>query len=455
MSDAETAERLAPDRRSGGSWSTRSFRRALVVITGLSLAFRVGYVLLITRYENSTVYDALYYGVESSLLAHGHFFVAPFVGGPDAAHPPLTALVLTPSSYLFGTPAGATPQRLTMAILGALVVLCVGLLGRSVASPRVGLIAAGLAACYPNFWLPNGILMSETVSMLLMAVILLAVYRMSRAPTWGNAAWLGLAIAAEVLTRAELVLLVPFLVLPAALLCRNINPVARVKLLAVVLLVAGAVVAPWVIRNLTTFKDTTYISTGDGNLLLGANCNRTYSGPDIGTWRFDCFVQIPDGPEESVLSSRRHQRAVRYIRDHLDRLPLVATARVGRLWDVYSPGQMAHVDVYEGRPFGVAVTGLGVYYLLLPVAVAGIVIARRRRLVQWPLLVPAGVLTIVAVYAYGTPRFRAPFEVSLVVLAAIAIDAACTHRRGSRSAGAGDAAPTTVEGPSPEPAHST
>jgi hypothetical protein len=65
--------------------------------------------------------------------------------------------------------------------------------------------------------------------------------------------------------------------------------------------------------------------------------------------------------------------------------------------------------------------GLIVYYALLPFAVAGIVVLRRRRLGQWFLLVPAGVLTVVSALYYGTVRFRAPFEVCLVVLAAPAI----------------------------------
>jgi hypothetical protein len=62
-----------------------------------------------------------------------------------------------------------------------------------------------------------------------------------------------------------------------------------------------------------------------------------------------------------------------------------------------------------------------VYYALLPFAVAGIVVLRRRRLQQWFLLIPAGVLTVVSALYYGTVRFRAPFEVCLVVLAAPAI----------------------------------
>jgi hypothetical protein len=62
--------------------------------------------------------------------------------------------------------------------------------------------------------------------------------------------------------------------------------------------------------------------------------------------------------------------------------------------------------------------GLGFYYALLPLGIAGIVMFRRRRIPQWFLLVPAGVLTLVAVLFYGLVRFRAPFEVCLVVLAA-------------------------------------
>ena len=93
-------------------------------------------------------------------------------------------------------------------------------------------------------------------------------------------------------------------------------------------------------------------------------------------------------------------------------------ARIGRLWDFYEPIQMADVDVNEGRPRPASLAGLGFYYALLPLGAAGIVIMRRRRIDQWFLLVPAGALTIVAALVFGLVRFRAPFEVCLVVLAA-------------------------------------
>jgi hypothetical protein len=77
-------------------------------------------------------------------------------------------------------------------------------------------------------------------------------------------------------------------------------------------------------------------------------------------------------------------------------------------------------------------------YALLPFAVAGIVILRKRRIDQWFLLVPAGIVTLTAALFYSLVRFRAPFEVCFVVLASSAIVALIQWVRG---------------GGSPEPAH--
>jgi hypothetical protein len=91
---------------------------------------------------------------------------------------------------------------------------------------------------------------------------------------------------------------------------------------------------------------------------------------------------------------------------------------VAREWDLYKPVQMAQVETNEGRPFDASLAGLGFYYALLPFAAAGIVMLRRRRIDQWFLLVPAGVVTLVSALVIALIRYRAPFEVCLVVLAA-------------------------------------
>jgi hypothetical protein len=154
--------------------------------------------------------------------------------------------------------------------------------------------------------------------------------------------------------------------------------------------------------------------------LLGANCPAAYSGQGLGAWHLTC-VPPTDVTDESVVSSSDQHAAVQYAQHHAGRLPVVVLARIGRLWDLYEPIQMVHTDVNEGRPVPAGEAGLVVYYALVPFALAGIVILRRRGVRQWYLLVPAAVLTVVSALVYGTVRFRAPFEVCLVVLAAPAV----------------------------------
>jgi 4-amino-4-deoxy-L-arabinose transferase-like glycosyltransferase len=406
--------------RIGSSLAPGRFNLILFAITVGALALRVVYVLTVTRYQNGTLYDSFWYYSTTIGLHSGQFFREPFSFSPSAAHPPMTSLLLGAGDYILGLWGGTTSSLLVMAILGAAVVFCVGLLGRAVAGPWVGLTAAGLAALAPNFWMPSGILMSETPAMLFMALILLAVVHMVRAPTVATAVFLGLACGAEALVRAELILFVPGLLVPATLITPG--PLRRRLLLLGVGVVATMVVlAPWVGRNLATFKDPTYISTGNGLALLGANCPETYSGPELGLWSVGCARSVKRSGDESVQSSREQHAALEYAMHHADRLPVVVLARVAREWDLYKPVQMAHVEVGEGRPLDASLAGLGFYYALLPFAVVGIVILRRRRIDQWFLLVPAGVVTLVSALVYALVRFRAPFEVCLVVLAAPAM----------------------------------
>jgi 4-amino-4-deoxy-L-arabinose transferase-like glycosyltransferase len=427
----------------------RTFGLALAAITAFGLAFRVAYVLLVTIKENSKVYDALWYGVTANGLAQGQFFRTPFGTTPSAAHPPLTSLILGGVTLPFGVHPGTGLQRMTMAVLGAGVVLCVGLLGRAVAGPWVGVTAAGLAAVAPDFWIPNGILMSETPAMLLMALILLGVVRMLRKPTVTMAVLLGAACGAEALVRAELLLFVPTLLVPAALCPRSVPLRRRFGLAAVGVLAVLVVLAPWVGRNLATFRDPTTISTGDGRALLGANCAQAYAGQGLGLWHIGCANAHPNA-DESVESKADVHAALQYAEHHAGRLPVVVLARVGRVWDFYQPIQMVNVDANEGRPVPASRAGLIVYYALLPFVVAGAVVLRRRRLGLWFLLVPIGVVTVVAALFYGTVRFRAPAEVSLVVLAAPALVLSARwlggRVRGWGGSGAHSASPTAGDG---------
>ena len=77
------------------------------------------------------------------------------------------------------------------------------------------------------------------------------------------------------------------------------------------------------------------------------------------------------------------------------------------------------------------------YFVLVPLAIGGGVVLWRRRVRIWPLLVQPALVTVVAALTFGITRYRAGAEITLVVLAAVAIVAAVEWALRSRAARSG------------------
>jgi 4-amino-4-deoxy-L-arabinose transferase-like glycosyltransferase len=357
-----------------------AFRRALLVIVLGALAFRVGYVLLVTQFDHG-FYDAAFYAAEARSVAVGRGFVDPFprhAGQEAADHPPLTVVALVPAAELPGD--SQLWMRLTMSVLGTVVVALIAFLGRVVAGDRVGLVAAGIAAVYPNLWMNDGLLMSETLAALTTVAALLLAYRLVRRPTWLVAAALGAVCGLGALTRAELVLLVPLLALPVVWFAHRDGTASRVRASGAVLGAAVIVVAPWVGFNLVRFQEPTFLSTGDGIALLGANCAGTYHGRLLGLWSPACLPARRPRGDQSVVALHDRNLAIDYLLGHKTRVPVVILARFGVLLGVYTPGEIARYNSGEGRPEWASYLGIASFLVLMPFAVAGGRWLRRRRL---------------------------------------------------------------------------
>jgi 4-amino-4-deoxy-L-arabinose transferase-like glycosyltransferase len=368
--------------------------------------------------------DGLFFHVQANFLGDGHGFVNPgqlayrFVKVPTAQHPPLFVLLLSPLSALgFQT---TLAHQLACAVFSSVGVGVIGLLGRRVAGARAGLFAAGLACFYPAMWVNDALVLSESLFVLTVALALLSAYRFWDRPALGTAAQLGVAIGVAALTRAEAILFVLVIALPLSLWVGGLGFRRRGGLFAVSLLATGAVIAPWVIRNLVTFERPIFLAQNLDSVIAGANCGPSYYGPGLGSWNFFCNGK-PDPPgDESQQGAEFRRRGLEYARDHLGRVPVVIAARIGRSWDVYRPLQ---AKTSEGRPPWVAPLTVGYFYVLQPLAIAGAVLLRRRRRPVFPLVVQALVVTFVAATAYGLQRLRVPWDVAAVVLAAVAVDA--------------------------------
>jgi 4-amino-4-deoxy-L-arabinose transferase-like glycosyltransferase len=409
----------------------RRFALVLACIAAAAFLGRAAYVFAVTR-DQARTYDELFYKSEATSFANGDgfeptYFGVHFLGSGE--HPPLTAVVLAPVAFV--TDDNEVAMLLTMAFAGGAAVAVIGLLGREVSGPRAGLIAAGIAAVYPNLWINDALLLPETLAVLATAAALLFTFRLIRAPAWPYAAGLGVACALAMLSRGELMLLVPLLALPAIFAIKDLAWSRRLRIAGVVVLAAAVTVAPWQAFLLYRFERPAFISYGDGGVIAGANCDATYSGFLLGSWLGLCRPQR-ESREPSVAAEQRRNLGRDYMRDHLGRLPVVISARVGRLWNVYGPFQMAKFSVGEGKPRWASLAGWWTFWPLVALAGAGVVILRRRRVFVFPLLAPFLIVTLTAAAFYGLVRFRAPAEPPIVVLAAVALAAGFARVR-SRS----------------------
>jgi hypothetical protein len=300
-------------------------------------------------------------------------------------------------------------------------VVLIGVAGRMLGGERLGLTAAGIAAIYPMLWLADGSLMSETTYAFFVVCVLICALAYRRAPSTRLAVALGALVALAGLTRGEGLALLVFLAVPLTW--------RRRRHLGAAVVAALVVLAPWTIRNLTTFDKPFLISTNSQAIWAGANCHQTYYTDQIGAWVFRCYGPRPAG-DESEQAVVYRDRGLRYLRDHTGRLPVVVAARLGRLWDVYRPWtQGTFFSATEGRQPRATHWGLVVYWILLPLAFAGAVLLRRRGRDLWILLAPVAMVTLVGLTTYGTTRFRMAAEPSIVLLAAVSLDAAVARMR--------------------------
>jgi 4-amino-4-deoxy-L-arabinose transferase-like glycosyltransferase len=407
------------------------FGTALLLIASAGLAVRLLYVLVVLHGVPAGG-DGLEFHILANQLAGGDGYVQPLIVSPGhvptADKPPLYPLLLAVPSLLGWKTLVA--HRVVSCLMGFALVLGVGLLGRRVGGPRVGLVAAAVAAVYPLLVVLDGAVRSESLFAPLIAFTLLAAYRLIDRPGFGRAAVLGLLVGLAALTRSEALLLGGLLLVLVAL--RLPRP-AGLKYTSTMSVVAILVLTPWVVRNWVEFGHPV-MSTNFGSLEYGANCHAAYYSGLIGTW--PCYPRLTVGPgrDEADVSSALGDTGVRYARDHSGRLPAVAGVRVLRSFDLWSPADATRLEAGIGdRDLTLYRIGVAVYYLLLPLAVAGAVVLRRRREPLGLLLAPVALVVAVSVLGYGTPRFRVPAEIPLVVLAAVGMTAVGARARMARS----------------------
>lgn len=201
---------------------------------------------------------------------------------------------------------------------------------------------------------------------------------------------------------------------------------------------AVLVVSPWTIRNYVVHDGFIPISVQDGAAYGTFNPETAADTENRWAWRAhlreppDVIANREPDQTEAELRSGMQSFAVDYIKDNPESVPKAFFWNgVVRFWDLRPPGRSLAEVAFQGRSRAVRAIGLGMHYLLLPLAAFGVWRLRGRP----SLLAPVLALVVAASFTFtviGGTRYRAPLQPLVVVLAASLLPRGAGERALSR-----------------------
>lgn len=325
--------------------------------------------------------DQAYHVRSAQYLAEGQGYRQPFSESPTARWPPGYPLILATLFAAVG-PSLLAAQLLN-AVLGAVSVALVYLLGARLFDRPVGLTAAALLALFPGQVFFSGLFMTEVVFTAgLLALLCLTLARLSPhqhvSLRWLVAA--GLAIGGLAMVRGEAALLA--VVLAVYWLVRGV-PWRRV--LAHTALVVGAMAAvfvPWTVRNVLQLDAPVIYTTISGGALIQGHAEGAGGGLEQEIYN-DLRARYADRPEPERQVAENNagiRDSLEFMVTHpLDELRLIPAKLYhlyeadpgGRTWAQFKRFGVEHENVLQRL-------GNGYYFFVLSLAVFAIATGPRR-----------------------------------------------------------------------------
>ncbi len=385
----------------------REARGVLWLVVLVALLLRVGFLLL--EPAVGPVADERTWTDGARQVASARVGLDAFKTHLLIFHPPLYTYFLAVPLRLFGT---FEAVKWIQVVVTALLVLVLGRLGFRVFGSRVGLVAAAIAAVYPELiWFASHFWVENVFVVLLWWAMerLLAADEEGR---WLTAAAAGALWGLAILARETGLYFIPFAAL--WLMARASQPGGRARAAAFTL-AALLTVAPWTYRNWEVFHAFVPVSTAGGlNLFQG---NARLSRQEV----YDLYYAVEGKIEQYRYARREGLRVIR------ERQPAWLIEKLGeqmpRFWEAES---MAVIHVKRGaygpvRPWVaivVAIVMLLPYLAILGLFVAGLVVGAYDR-VKILLLGFLVYYNLIHVATHGFNRYRLPIMPAVFLFAAV------------------------------------
>ncbi len=364
-----------------------------------------------------------------AFLSSGTYgFVA---GHPSAYTQPLYGFFLVPIYWIFGRHWEVIGTAQILVAAGTAILIYE--IGRRVASPRVGFVAAAIASLHPYLVWHDVHMNREILDHFLAAAIVLLTLIAAARPTLRLAALLGVALGLGILGNVRLAALP--LVVAAFILWRQGLQRRTVGLSLLLIGVTAVIVAPWMIRNRASVGCFTV--TTDARALWKANNENTYDTLTHGGW-IDAVPRFPGSPPTPEDVYARYLATGRYTPVDECAQMRFFQHKTHAFW-IHHPGEKAKLALLSGQMLwqpSVVETGgrpgEGTWLdtlrtsseplFMIPLyclAVAGLFFVPRVFAVLSVLLL--AYQTAVAMIFVGVTRYRVPWDFLLAVLASAAI----------------------------------
>jgi 4-amino-4-deoxy-L-arabinose transferase-like glycosyltransferase len=294
-----------------------STRLWFAVIVGVATLLRLLWVLHAAR-PTKALNDPYFYTVFGEQISRGHGYTL-FSGEPTAFYPVGYPAVLGGVFWLMHhTPLPDNPARLIgffQLVLGVATVALVFEVARRLYDPATGLVAAAVVALWPNLIFHTATALSETVfNFLVMCAVLVIVWRPWGRLKAGQLALFGALIGVSALVRPISLLFVPVLLFASRRAGFAWRPSLRHVL--VVVLVAGATIAPWTIRNIVRMNYPVIISTNLGEDLCMSRHPHATGGFNLDDYCYHGFDRYKRPEYEIRKDHGASGRAISYVVHH-------------------------------------------------------------------------------------------------------------------------------------------
>lgn len=374
-----------------------------VVLTLAALAVRIAFVFILPRqlqWVDAREFDEIARG----LAEHGTY-------GLRTLRAPGYPTFVAGIYCLFGP--NLLALRLVEAALSALSVVLIGALGVRLFGRRAGLLAMTLAAFHPMLAFMPATGFSESLSILVMALTLIAAFsalERSGARRW---ALVGLLLGLQSLIRPNAIMLLPGLGLGFALLLHRRGR-GWVLPVFVTGIAFALTLAPWMIRSHQVHHRWFFISTGGGRQLwLGNNINATCITTQDPIVDDATRAGMKAAGDIFHIDAYLYSEAMKFIREHPGRAAQLYLVKLGNIFALY-PETFSRNYVNNASRLSQGVASV----VLFAGALLGLTRLRKHPPL-WPILLGSLSFVLATALAFSSLRYRMLFEPCLILLAGV------------------------------------